>query len=324
MLRQIYAPHLGRHVIIGGRRRPAPGPRLYLADYLRRSALPSPPATCDYSKAAMAVLVDIYLNDQLGDCVIAGAYHSPVGTATGNAGDLFHATPEQIIADYSAIGGYVPGDPNTDNGCDEVTAMNYWKSHGFANGTKIAGWLNLDPLSKTEIMQALYLFENVYFGIELPDAWIDPMPSADNFVWGVAGNPDPDNGHCVSGVAYDSKGVIIDTWGLLGWITWAAIAEYCTAANGGELHVMLTPDSIIKAQEKAPNGLNWSQLITDFDAMGGNVPVPTPPPPTPTPPVVTGYTISATADATGKITSGTVKVITSKAELQNPTFQTVS
>jgi hypothetical protein len=30
-------------------------------------------------------------------------------------------------------------------------------------------------------------------------------------------------------------------------------------------------DATSKANQKAPNGFDWSQLIADFDSMGGNV-----------------------------------------------------
>ena len=286
MLKTFFAPHLNRHVKMGRRRPIGASPRLNLRNYLRLS-LPTPPASCDYTPAAMPVLKNVYKNDQLGDCVIAGGYHI-VGVETGNAGALFSASDAQLITDYSAIGGYNPNDPNTDNGCDEQTALNYWAQHGFADGTKILGWLAVDATSQQEVQAALYLFENLFFGIELPDAWVNPFPSGPGFVWDTAGNPDPQNGHCVVGVGYSPQGVIIDTWGLLGTLTYAAISTYCNKAGGGEVYVMLTPDQLIKGQTKAPNGVSWSALISDFDSMGGQVPAPSPqpqpnPPPGPTP-----------------------------------------
>jgi hypothetical protein len=274
----------GIKTVVLGRKRPTPGaPKLCLSKYLKTVALPTPPASCNYTAKAANALSNMYLNDQLGDCVIAGGYHI-VGTETGNAtGTPFVATSAQIIADYSAIGGYVLGNPATDQGCDEQTAMNYWKSHGFADGTKISGWLSVDATNQTEVMQAMYLFENLLFGLELPDAWINPTPSASGFVWGD-GQPDPDNGHCIIGVGYNSTGVQIDTWGMIGTVTWAAVSHLCSAAGGGELYVLLTPDQIAKGQQVAPNGVAWSALIADFDALGGSVPVPAPPAPTPVPP----------------------------------------
>jgi len=277
MIKSVLAPHLGRTVKFG-RKRPMPGaPKFRLRRYLR---LPTVPPSADYSAKAASVLSNIYLNDQLGDCVIAGGYHI-VGTETGNADNLFTATNDQIIADYGSIGGYVPGDPNTDQGCDEQTALNFWTSNGFANGTKLLGWMAVDGSNKQELMAACYLFENLFFGIELPDAWISPFPSGNGFTWGVAGDPDPQNGHCVVGVGYDTSGIKIDTWGLLGTLTYDAIAKYCVAAAGGEVYVLLTPDQLAKGQQKAPNGIAWADLISDFTDLGGSIIAPPSPAPTP-------------------------------------------
>jgi hypothetical protein len=241
--------------------------------------MPAPPATCDYTKSAAAALSQIYDNDTLGDCVIAGMAHV-VGVLTGNSGTKpFLYSNAEIIGLYSAIGGYVPGDPATDQGCDEQTALNYWENNGAlppkttspTGAHKIAGWMTVDATNVEEVQTALWLFENLYFGIEVPDAWINPMPSASGFVWDVAGAPDPNNGHCVAGVGYTAAGVVIDTWGMTGLMTNAAVAKYPTQASGGELYTVVSMDGIGKANQKAPNGFDWSQLIADFDSMGGNV-----------------------------------------------------
>ena len=314
-LKSVFAPSLNRMVKFGRRRPIAIGPHFRLANYLR-SSLPAPPASCDYSPAAASALAQMYGNDILGDCVVAGGYHI-VGVETGNAGKAFIATEKQIESDYSAIGGYVPGDPSTDQGCDEVTAMNYWQNHGFCDGTKSLGWLALNPSDVTEVMHAIHLFEDCVFGVELPDGWVSPFPQSSGFTWDVSGDPDPYNGHCFIGCGYSSVGVKISTWGMLGTITWAAVAKYCAASANGQLLVLITPDQLAKGQAKAPNGVAWTDLIADFDSMGGTVPVPpspapvppaptppTPPPPTPTPPAppapVTAVTLAqaiAWADA---------------------------
>ena len=311
-LKTVFAPHLNRNIVFG-RKRPDPShPKLSLSNYLRAN-LPAPPSSADYTSKASQSLSNIFLNDVEGICVISGGYHI-VGVETGNAGDIFIPTSTQLNKDYSAIGGYVPGDPNTDNGCDEVTAMNYWVQHGFANGTKLLAWISVDPTNPIEVMQALYYFENLFLGMELPDAWISPFPEANGFTWDVAGSPNPENGHCVIGagyrapgitiVGYTPAGLIIDTWGLLGILTWAAIAEYCVEKNGGGLYVFLTPDQLAKSQTIAPNGIAWSNLIADFDALGGNVPIPAPTPPGPTPPTPTTVTL---AQATQWALAGLVK-----------------
>jgi hypothetical protein len=265
-------PHATGHAYRLGRTRPvARCPRLSLRNYLMRDT-PAAPATCDYTKAASSALSKMYDNDTLGDCVIAGLAHI-VGVLTGNAGSKpFVYTNEQIITLYSAIGGYVPGDPSTDRGCDEQTALNYWENNGAPAGShKIAGWLSVNGADPSEYRTALWLFENLYLGMELPDAWIKPMPSSSGFVWDHAGPPDPKNGHCVAGVGYTAKGVTISTWGMTGLITDAAIAKYCVQSAHGELYTVVSQDGLNKATGKAPNGFDWSQLVADFDSMGGSV-----------------------------------------------------
>jgi hypothetical protein len=238
-----------------GRTRPvARCPRFSLRNYLTREIAP-PPATCSYAKPAAKALANIYMNDTLGDCVIAGIGHV-VGVLTGNAGAPYIYTNEQIVQLYSAIGGYVPDDPATDKGCDEQTALNYWENKGAPAGTnQIAGWLSVNAADPTEFRTALYLFENLYFGLELPDAWINPMPSEPGFVWNVAGPSDPNNGHCVVGVGYTAEGVTIDSWGMTGLITNKAVEKYAVPDSAGELYTVVSQDGISK----------------DFDSMGGHV-----------------------------------------------------
>jgi hypothetical protein len=249
-----------------GRVRPRRGLRVRLRDYLTLAQLPPAPSSTDYSVKALPVLADVFGNDRLGDCTVAGAYHV-IGVETGNAGDLFHASEAQIISDYSAIGGYVPGDSSTDQGCDEISCFDYWTQTGFADGTKLAGYATVDATNPQEVMSALYLFENLYFGLSLPDAWINPTPDCSGFVWDVEGDPDPANGHCIIGCGYGPDGINISTWGMLGKMTWPALAKYCTEAGGGELYVLLTPDQLSRSATVAPNGIAWADLQADLQIL---------------------------------------------------------
>jgi hypothetical protein len=246
---------------------------------------------CDYTTEAAASLAQMYNNDTLGDCVVAAIEHI-VGVFTGNAdgGTPFEYTQDQTLATYSGACGYVPGYPATDNGCDIQQTLGYWQSGGVPNPSnhKIVGWLAVNPADATEMQTALWLFENLIFGIALPDAWISPFPSSSGFVWDVAGAPDPYNGHCFPGVAYDATGITISTWAMLGKITYAAIAEYAAASAQGELYTAISQDQLNIASGLAPNGFDWVQLTADFQALGSVVTPPTPAPtpsPTPTPPV---------------------------------------
>jgi hypothetical protein len=304
-LKEIHIPHLGHTVKMGRKRPVAKGLRLKFSRYLKNS-LPTPPASVDYSANASSAISQMYLNDQLGDCVIACMGHT-IGVLTGNAtGSAQTLTQAQVLALYEAIGGYVPGEPSTDQGCDEQTALNYWMQNGAPNGgTKILGYLSVDIQNPTEYRTALWLFENLIFGLELPDAWVqNPTPG---FVWGP-GTPDEANGHCIGGVGYSSAGIKVMTWGMTGTITDAAIAEVMAPQYGGEMWVVLDPDQIAKGQAIAPNGINWDLLISDFDAMGGNVPVPVTPPPPPPPPVNPPAPSATTITLSADMPAGTYTV----------------
>ena len=287
-IKSLVIPGTNRVVRFGRRHPVVRMPHFALGRYLYGRNLVAPPTTCDYSPKAMPSLSNIFENDSEGNCVIAGGYHV-VGVETGNAGAIFIPTDEELDADYGVIGGYVPGDPSTDNGCDEQTALNYWTQHGFCNGTKLCGFLSVDATNPTEVKQAMFLFENLYFGVDLPDAWVNPFPSGNGFTWDVKGQSDPENGHCFIGTGYTPASVQIDTWGMLGNLTWAAVAAYAVARSGGALYTMLSPDQIAKAATKAPNGIDWATLVADFDALGGSVapPTPNPPQPSPNPPAPT-------------------------------------
>lgn len=254
-----------------GRKQPvARCPRMKMHYYMS-PALPQPPTQIGYSAAAATSLSKIYDNDNLGDCVIACIAHAE-GVFTGNAGAgplLF--TDAQIIDLYGAIGGYVPGDPSTDNGCDEVTAWNYWQQKGAMPGEqdphKIIGFLELDGTNSLQTSTAIWLFENLLFGVALPDDWVNPVPSGSGFTWDVAGDPDPANGHCFLAMGYAPGVKYISTWGMQGAITDAAIARYAVPSVGGAVYTALSQDIISKAQQKAPNGFSWGQLQIDFERL---------------------------------------------------------
>jgi hypothetical protein len=254
-----------------GRKRPlVRGPRLSLKNYLTKS-LPTPPASGDYMSKASASLGMVLGNDALGDCTAAGAMHIE-GIFRANSGsDLPPPTQEQTIQFYSATTGYNPADPSTDQGGDEQVVLSYWQNKGlFADGSgKCTGWVAVNGQDFEEVITALYLFENLYFGIELPDAWVTPFPSSNDFTWDVAGDADPENGHCFISGAWQPNKVRTCTWGMQGWLTEAAIAKYTTAASGGELYTILSPDSINKATQKAPNGFLATSLLDDLNSIKG-------------------------------------------------------
>ena len=264
-----------------GRKRPlARRYGLRLGSFVDASKIELPPST-NYASKAMPCLDQIMLNDQLGDCTAAAAFHVE-GLLQANAGRPQQKfSNAQVEAFYSATTGYKPGHPETDQGGDEATVLDYWRDHGlyrFDESSEslpktlqqhhaIAGHATVDATNWDLVRTAIYLLENTYFGMSLPDAWVSPMPSGPGWTWDVAGPPVDENGHAVAGVDYDADTVTIASWGMLGKITRAATAKYARFSAGGELHTVFSYDAIDKASRKAPNGFMADELYAAFKAQ---------------------------------------------------------
>jgi hypothetical protein len=254
---------------LGRNKLPALPPMLRVRNYLLASLPPPPPARSDWAAPAIKGLELPLSNDELGDCTCAAAGHIEDVFRADSVSGLPAITRAETINLYSAACGYVPGDPSTDGGGTCVGVLSYWKAKGILPGgvAKIAGWLALDASNVTEVQQAVYLFGNGYLGLDLPDAWITPFPSASGFVWDVAGPANPNNGHCVAIYGYNAQGVLIDSWGLFGTIAWAALAKYAAASVQGEAYVVLSQDWIDPVTGLAPSGFAFAALQSDLSAL---------------------------------------------------------
>jgi hypothetical protein len=202
----------GEKIAFGRKPSPAPRRALKLRQYLvaRVAALVPPPAVEDYAPKTVkgSGLAMGLGNYELGDCTCAAAGHIEDIFRAHDDDGLPPITNEEAIALYCEACGYVKGDPSTDNGGTLAEVLAEWKSYGIpGTNASIAGFLTVDPTNQVEVEQAIYLFGNLYIGLSLPDAWINPMPSASGFTWSVAGPPDPQNGHCFTG---DTKVSLLD------------------------------------------------------------------------------------------------------------------
>lgn len=272
-------------------------PHLKFKNYLDANALPIPPTSCDYSIGSKVPLDDILMNDSLGCCVVSAIEHA-FGVWESDAADnntpsntaLLMYTNNQTVSLYSGACGYQPGNSRSDQGCDIQTTIKYVEKNGAPIGSnnKILGFLSVDSSNTVEQQLAIYLFENILFGICMPDSWVSPMPQSNGFVWDVSGNIDQNNGHCFLGIGYDVNGIEISTWGMQGTITYPAVSKYAASNSYGELYVMISESQLNHASQLAPNGLDINALVADFNTLGGNVVIanttPTPQPnTTPTP-----------------------------------------
>jgi hypothetical protein len=185
----------------------------------------------------------------------------------------FCPTDAETLAAYSAVSGYVPGDPSTDNGAVMLDVLNYWRNTGIG-GHKILGYVAVDWKNQTEVEQAMLLFGNVYLGVGLPISAQNPPTGVNgNPVWEVPsegprgdGAPGSWGGHAIPIVAWGidpkgNKGAEVVSWGQIFDMTWDFLSTY-----GDEAYAIVSSDWIEKSG-LAPNQFNLAQLQADLKLL---------------------------------------------------------
>lgn len=232
---------------------------LMLARYL--SAKPVLPAAIDWTPAVKTGLFDsgwpMFKNDAVGCCAEAAPGHM-IECWTANAGIEQLVTDDAIIAAYSAITGYNPGDPSTDNGSAELDVLNYWRQTGIG-GHRITAFVEISPASLTELRAAVAWFGGVYIGLDLPMS----AQAQTGFVWDTVANDGGEWGdHAVNIVAFDQDGFICITWGQKQRISNRFISSYCA-----EAYAIISPDWLNSAGI-SPSGFDLSALNADLAQIG--------------------------------------------------------
>lgn len=222
---------------------------LRLARYLT-PALPPPPPSVTNSQGITAW--GMMLNDNLGDCTIAGVAHAiQVWTLSkGNEVTVPDSTVQQY---YEKWDGYDPNNPASDQGGVELDVLNDWRQQGFSDHP-LRAFADPDPQDTLHVKQAIALFGGLYIGLRLPisaqtqNVWdVDTSPNGQPGSWG---------GHCVFVPDYDANGLTSITWGAPKKMTWGFWSTYCD-----EAHALLSPDW------QPPAGFDMAALRADLAAV---------------------------------------------------------
>jgi len=233
---------------------------LKLAKYT--ASLPDPPTDC-YFTSKVKNWQGALLNNTLGDCVPAASGHM-IMQWTAYASTEATVTNTEILAAYEAIGGYVPGDPSTDNGCDMLTALNYWRKSGIA-GHKIAAFASLDYDNTKAVKQTVELFANVYLGLALPLTAQDQVNAGEDWTVDDSNpfNAEPGSwgGHCVPIVGYNASTLVCLTWGALQTMTWDWMLRYAD-----EAYAVLSTDWL-NGENVSASGFDLATLQEDLNAL---------------------------------------------------------
>jgi hypothetical protein len=229
---------------------------LQLANYLAPTAIAPPPVKEDYEKKVKNW--PMMQNDQLGDCTCACAGHMTEEWTT-YAGAAFTPGDSAILKAYEMVGGYRPGQPDTDQGAVVVDVLNYWRRTGIAKH-KILGYAALEPNNHNQVKDSVFLFGNCYLGIALP------LSAQTQRVWAVppggakgSGAPGSWGGHAVPVVAYNQRGLTVVTWGALKHMTWGFLDTYCD-----EAYAVLSQDWIDATKHVSPANFDLETLQADL------------------------------------------------------------
>jgi len=229
---------------------------LPLSAYMKSSAVAFPPKIAYERPLTYGMLA----NDALGDCTIAAALHMQmVWASVARAGFVPSFVDQDAISLYSAIGGYVPGDPNTDQGCVETDVLNYWKSTGM-KGNQIAGYVTIDVSNLDQLKAAIYIFGGVYIGIQVP-AYIMNVPIGGSWSLMPGADQSIEGGHAIPVVGYGSQGVTIISWGALYTFNYQFWADNCD-----EAYALVDP-LWIKQSGISPSNLDLNGLLADLASV---------------------------------------------------------
>jgi hypothetical protein len=257
---------------LGRRPRNPERPVLTFETYIRpRSAafIPVTPETREVDRASQVSSWPMYLNDQLGDCTIAGAAHMLTAMCV-YAGHPEPSFPGEVIqAAYSAVSGYVPGDESTDNGADMQTVLEYLRQDGLADATgkvhKVAGYALIgNPANEQLLGSVLEATGTVYYGIACPDSALTQFSAGEP--WTYVPGPPPQDGHCIvlqRRLATGTASAVDE------WVTWGQLQRgtFGFAAHYGEEAYFVASEDWVETTGADPEGLDLAQLLADMSSV---------------------------------------------------------
>lgn len=224
------------------------------------SSLPTPPKSVSHYKLVKD-WQGMLGNDQYGDCVWAGGDHETI-LWNREAATTVSFTPAQALADYAAVTGFNPNNPNSDQGTDMQQAAAYRQKIGLIDAQgirhKVGGYAEIAAGDITELKQAVALFGAVGIGIEFPSTAMDQFNAGK--AWTVVRGASIEGGHYVPVVGYNSTYLYVITWGKLQKVSWAFFKRYCDEA-------IVYISSEMLSNNVSIDGYNLAQLQADIQSF---------------------------------------------------------
>lgn len=233
------------------------------ANYLDVSKFPAIPDFFGHEDLVENIDLGMLGNDTAGDCVWAGGGHETMIFSGMGGNPIVEFSEESVLSDYTAVTGYDPNIPSTDNGTDMQAAAAYRQKVGLldANGVrhKISAYLALTPGDIGQHMIALYLFGAVGIGILFSQTAMDQFNEGET--WDIINDSPTIGGHYVPLVARRETNAIKA-------ISWAKIqsmsARFFQNKNDESL-VYLSPE--IFKNQKSPELFDYDHLLADLQNL---------------------------------------------------------
>lgn len=234
-----------------------------LGDFLDKATnWPTVPAQ-GWENAVPATSWGMLGNDTVGDCAEAGILHLIQGQSA-NTGNPLSATTAQALALYSAVTGYNPNDPNTDQGTVLSTLLSYIQTNGveMTDSTgkvvtvEVVGSTSLDISSFAQMRYAAYTFGGGYLGINCPQEC-----ESDTTNWNFSPGLPIAGGHCIPQEGEGAEGGKIISWGMVIPTSLGFLLSYLD-----EAYCVITK-SWLNAQGKSPTGLDLDGLVAAMKTL---------------------------------------------------------
>ena len=234
---------------------------LRMMSYLDSTVLPKIPANVGHD-AIVPSWAGCLGNDVAGDCVWAGAAHETILWAA-EAAKHVPFSDASVLSDYSALTGYDPNDPSTDQGTDMQQAASYRLKTGVIDATgtrhKIGAYLAVTPGNPDELAAAIYIFGAVGIGLRFPSYAMDEFNEGKP--WDTRLGPmQIDGGHYVCATARRNGVFDVVTWGRIQKMT-----ERFYRRFNDETLVYLSPEFLTAG--KSPEGFDLARLQADLKAF---------------------------------------------------------
>jgi len=232
---------------------------LKLAKYTAGQPMPYPARKVYREYKTPDVAKQMFGNDEIGDCTCAGIANLLI-LWTVHTSTIVIPTRDEVVSLYSAITGYDPSDPNTDQGAAMTDVLAYMQKTGFL-GHKILGWAQIDHTDPWHRQLSVDLFGATYVGVQLPQSAMDQFRAGKSFE--VVPDSPVISGHALIHPGYGALGGDYVTWAK--WDQKASSAW--ESAYIDEEYVLITEDWIDQATQRTPGGIDLATLQADLKAL---------------------------------------------------------